>query len=176
MNEQNTKASWNDEASSAEIEQTNCMDRFEASEYLWHYKQQVDKALQELNDRSRFMNEVALLAIACAMAKTEFPGDRKFEKVDYWFTRIRNPTSFDTNAGGYELPEEVVKRYSASGARGLRFAQTSMDAALKCLEALIAADEPLTNMSNNLHPVQLAQRINRLGISLFRGRVVGLPD
>lgn len=149
-------------------------DPFAVSEILWAETERAESALHELTGGPMYIGATALTAIACAMVPTEYPGDRHPDEIERLTAELIDRSEADPRSDGrYRIPEAIVSRHGRTAERALKLALSNLRAALKGVEALNAAEEALP-YGANMHPVRLAQAVNRRATGFFRGRIPGL--
>lgn len=149
-------------------------DPYAAVEFLTAEKLEIEPAILSFKRSDKIRTEKAIYALACCAAKTEYPGDRKQNRVSKNFEDLMQRSKPAQEIPAFYVATEVLTELNSAAERNLAMALVTVNAALAAVTALQAVNEPLPEIGN-LHPVRYAQKVNRHAADFFRGRVPGLP-
>jgi len=105
------------------------------------------------------LGAVAIEALICGATLTRYPANDKLPHVKRLRERAQNGDLDQHHPFALDELEDAL---------GV------VEAALVALKAISALDEPIPGQWSNLHPLELARKINGLGYTLLRGRIAGM--
>ncbi len=105
------------------------------------------------------LGHVSIDALVCGATLTRYPIDENLPKVVRLRERARNGQ---------------LHKYHPYALDELEDALAVIEAALVALKAISALDERIPGTWSNLHPMELARKINGVGHTLLRGRIAGM--